>query len=434
MHTTSTKKEPLLSNTLKLFMTAMVLANIAGNMWGSLLPLYLKDLNANVIQVGLFFTIARIIPLVLQILGGWISDSLGRLRSIAMGSVAGVVSYIGLILAPTWQWVLLGEGLAAVTRSLIGPSFSAFIAEQSSEENRARVFGVTDSIFMLVVIIGPPLGGWLADEYGFKMMLICSGSLYTVAAMIRLGMARMAARSAEANPEKLSLGSLKGKLGAMAGLLLAGGVMTWILITDGVRDIAYTMSFTLESLYLEEVGGLTMREIGLLASTFGICNMIITIPAGRLADAKGERVAIVSGFLLDFIALLIFLNVYSFWGYIISWAIFGIGVGLMSPAYQSLTSKAVPENLRGTAFGLLHSSLGLFSLPAPAIGAQIWDRFTPQTPFQITAGIALLTVIPAWLKFKLPESQEVNGKSRASGFKLQEVKETGEQAQLRGET
>ena len=403
---TTTKTVPILNPTLKLFMTAMVLANIAGSMYGSILPLYLKELNANVLQVGLFFTLSRIIPLVLQILGGWISDSLGRLRSIAMGGVAGVISYFGLILAPTWQWVLLGEGMGAVTRSLVGPSFSAFIAEQSSEENRARVFGITDSIFMLVMIFGPPLGGWLADDYGFKVMLVCAGMLYTLATIIRVSMARTASRGSEANPEKLSVSNLKGKLGAMTALLLAGGVMTWVLITDGVRDIAYTMSFTLESLYLEEVGGLSMLRIGLLASIFGIANMITTIPAGKLADEKGERIAIAGGFLLDAIGLIIFLNVNTFWGYAAAWATFGIGDGLMSPAYQSLISKAVPENLRGTAFGLLHSSLGLFSLPAPAVGAQLWDRYSPQTPFRITTGIILLTVIPTWLKFKLPDESE----------------------------
>ncbi|MBC8496165.1 MAG: MFS transporter, partial [Chloroflexi bacterium] len=138
-------------------------------------------------------------------------------------------------------------------------------------------------------------------------------------------------------------------------------------------------------------------------------------PAGKLADAKGERVAIVGGFILDAIGIIIFLNVYTFWGYAVAWGTFGIGVGMMSPAYQSLTSKAVPENLRGTAFGLLHSSLGLFSLPAPAVGAQLWTRFTPQTPFRITAGIALLTVIPAWLKFKTPESPDATIKPAEAG-------------------
>ena len=104
-----TTEQPLLSNTLILFMVAMVLANTSLHMYMGLLPLYLTELNASVVQVGLFFTLSRIFPLILQVVGGWLSDSLGRLRSIALGSLAGVLGYLGLVLAPAWQWVLLGE-------------------------------------------------------------------------------------------------------------------------------------------------------------------------------------------------------------------------------------------------------------------------------------------------------------------------------------
>jgi MFS family permease len=402
----SASKKPLLNNTLKLFMAAMVLANVASHMYGSLLPLYLKDLNASVVQVGLFFTLSRIIPLALQILGGWISDSLGRLRSIALGSIAGVLSYVGLILAPTWQWVLVGEGLSATTRALVGPSFSAFVAEQSTEEHRARVFGITETIFMVVAVIGPPLGGLLAGMYGFKIMLLCAGFLYTLATLIRIGMARKAARSFEANPEKLTFASLRSNLKAITILILGGGLMTWILVTDGARDIAFSMSFTLESLYLEEIGGLSLQQIGLLSSVFGIANMLVTIPAGWLADKKGERIAIVFGFLIDFSGLMIFLRAATFWQFALAWGVFGVGVGLMAPAYNSLTSKAVPEKLRGTAFGLVSTSLGLFSLPSPWVGAQLWERVSPRFPFQITAGVVLLSIIPVWMKFKLPAKNE----------------------------
>ena len=407
--TTTKSNEPLLNTTLKLFMAAMVLANIAGNMVGSLLPLYLKELNASVVQIGLFFTLSRIFPLVLQIIGGWISDMLGRLRSIAIGSIAGVLSYIGLILAPTWQWVLLSEAWGAMTGSLVGPSFGAFIAEQSSEESRARVYGITETIFMLVVVIGPPLGGWIAGAYSFRIMFIASGALYTIATILRISMARNASQNGESRAERLTITSLRTKLGAMTALMLAGGVITWILITDGVRDIAFSMSFTLMPLYLDGIGGLSILQIGWLSTVFGLFNMATTIPAGWLADKKGERVAIVMGFVLDASAIVVFLKADSFWIYAASWALFGIGVGLMSPAYQSLISKAVPENLRGTAFGFLQTSLGLFSLPAPAVGAQLWDRVGPRSPFAITAWIALLSAIPAWLKFKLPPEERAPG-------------------------
>jgi len=396
---------PLLNNVLILFMATMVLANISGFMYGSLLPLYLKELNASVVQVGMFFTISQVIPLVLQILGGWISDSLGRLRSIALGSIAGVLAYVGLILAPTWQWVLLGEGLGAVTRSLVGPSFSAFIAEQSSEEKRARVFGITEGIFMFVNVVGPPLGGFLAYRFSFKFMLVCAAGLYTIATVVRVGMARAAARGKEASPKELTLDSLRGSLGTMVGLVLAGGLITWVLITDGVRDTAYALSFNMFPLYLNDIGGLTVQQIGLLESVFGIFMMLITVPAGWLADKRGERLGIALGFGLQSLALIAFVRVTGFWGFAAAWALLGLGVGMMSPAYQSLISKAVPEKLRGTAFGFFHSSLGLISLPAPWLGAQLWAKVGPAAPFIVTAFLALFAIIPVWLKFKLP----VNG-------------------------
>ncbi len=401
-----TESTPLISRKLLLFMVAMVLANIGGNMYGPLLPLYLKSLNASVVQIGLFFTLSQIVPLALQILGGWISDSLGRLRSIAMGSVAGVFSYVGLILAPTWQWLLVGEGLSSVTRSLVGPSFSAFIAEESAEESRARVFGITETIFMVVAVVGPPLGGWLADTYGFRIMLGVAGGLYLIATIIRVAMARSVTQTKESDQKKLSLASLKRDLGLMVGMIMAGGVITWILLTDGVRDVAFSLSFTLVPIYLQDIGGMSIQQIGWLESIFGIFMMLVTIPAGWLADRKGDRVPIVLGFLLEFAAMMAFIRVSDFIGYALAWALFGLGVGLMSPAYQSLISKAVPEKMRGTAFGFFQTSLGIVSLPAPWIGAQLWERVSPRFNFTLTAWLGLLSIIPVWFKFKLPDKDE----------------------------
>jgi len=403
----TTRKTPLLSPVLKLFLFAMILANVAGNMYGSLLPLYLKSLNASVAQIGIFFTIAQIIPLVLQILGGWISDSLGRLKSIALGSIAGVLSYFGLILAPTWQWVLAGEGLGAITRSLIGPSFGAFIAEESSEENRARVYGLTQTIFMIVTVVGPPLGGYLVDQFSFRVMLICAGIIYTMATILRIFMARRAVQhEKETNNGKLNLTSLRRNLSAMFGILIAGGLITWLLVTDGIRDISFSFSFSLLPIFMEEFGGLTAQQIGWLSSIFGVANMLTNIPAGWLADKKSERLAIVIGFILQAISLFLFTNTTKFRDYAIVWALFGVGVGMMAPAYQSIISKVLPKKLRGTGFGLIQSSLGIFSLPAPAIGASLYQNVSPKLPFTITAWASLLAIIPVWFKFKITKKDE----------------------------
>jgi MFS family permease len=219
-------------------------------------------------------------------------------------------------------------------------------------------------------------------------------------------MARAAAQTNEANPERLSLAVLRTNLGTMVGLLLAGGLVTWILLADGVRDTAYSLSFNLLPVYLKDIGSMNVQQIGWMESFFGMAMMAVTIPAGWLADKKGERLSIALGFVLHFVALMVFIRVSSFWGYASAWALLGVGVGLMSPAFSSLTSKAVPEKLRGTAFGLFSTSLGIVSLPAPAIGAQLWQRVSPRLPFALTAWLAVLAIIPVWLKLRPKQEDE----------------------------
>ncbi len=196
----TSQKTKLLTPLLLLFMLAMILANMGGNMYGPLEALYLKELGAGIGQIGLFYTISQVVPLLLQILGGWVSDSLGRLRAIAIGSVVGVFVYVPLLLATRWEWVLLASALGAMTRSLVGPSFDAFIADHSAPENRARLFGITQTLFGVVSVVGPVLGGYLVEAASFKGMLAVAAALYLAATVIRVGMAREASRSQAVAP------------------------------------------------------------------------------------------------------------------------------------------------------------------------------------------------------------------------------------------
>lgn len=387
-------------------MFAMVLANIAGSMFPILMPIYLTELGASVGQVGLVFTLSSVAILGLQIIGGWLSDSIGRLRAIAIGSIGGILGFSAMLFAGTWQWMLFAITINQIPYALVGPSFGAFIAENSSTENRGKVYGITDTIFQITGVFGPPLGSFLVAGYGFKPMLLVAAILYSLAAILRIWMATTMKSPEEGPSQHLSLESLKISVRSMMLMLVGGGVVTWIFITDGVRDIAFRLSGELQPLYLEQIAALPIAQIGLLGSIFSIAMMFTPILSGRFSDKYGERVPISIGFVLIFVAFMVFLKASAFLGFAVTWVIFGTGVGLLSPAYQALISKVVPQKSLGIFTGMFRSSLGLISLPAPWLGAQLWERFSPQLPFIITAIIALMTVIPTWLKFKIPTPLE----------------------------
>ncbi|HEX6302661.1 MAG TPA: MFS transporter, partial [Anaerolineales bacterium] len=214
------KPPPLLTPLMRWFMFAMVLANIAGSMFPMLLPIYLIQLGASVGQVGLVFTLSSVVILVLQILGGWISDSIGRLRAIAIGGLGGVFGFVAMLMADSWQSMLVAISVSQIPYALVGPSFGAFIAENSTVENRGRVYGITDTIFQITGVLGPPLGGFLAGGYGFKTMLLVAAILYSLATILRIWMATTMKSPAESAPQRLTRASLKTSLKAMMAMLL----------------------------------------------------------------------------------------------------------------------------------------------------------------------------------------------------------------------
>ncbi len=412
------KKQPLLSPLLRWFMLAMVLANIAGTMSPMLFPIYLTELGASISQVGMVFTLTSVAILILQILGGWISDSIGRLRTIAIGSIGGIIGFVALLLAPSWQWMLIALVIYQFPFALVGPSFGAFIAENSTTENRGKVYGITGTIYQITGVVGPPLGGFLAGSYGFKVMLFVAAAFYTIAAVLRIWMATTMRSPEEKRAIQLSGAAFKMSMTTMLGMLFAGGVVTWIFIVDGISDIAFRLSWELQPLYLEKIAGISIQQIGLLGSINGIASMFIPMLSGKLTDRYGERVPIVSGFLMVFGAFMVFLQAKTFGMFALSWIIFGIGGGFLGPAYQSLISKVVPAKLLGTFSGVFDSSRGFIALPAPWLGAQLWERFSPRLPFITTAVASLVVLLPIWLKFKVPDKRDADGADVAVNIEL----------------
>jgi len=393
----------LLTPALLVFMAGMILANIAGSMNGSLMPLYVQSLGADTKQIGLFFTVSAIAPLVLQIVGGFVSDSIGRLKAVAIGSIAGSIGYVLYAVAPVWGWLLVGHAVASLAGCFVAPSFQAFIAEQSTEKTRARVFAVSESAFAVVGIVGPPIGGFLSQRYGFRLMFVAAGALYLAATVIRMAMAlrsRSQSSSTYHAPQKMTLACLKSSMGAMVALVLSGGVMTWLFLSDSVNDVAFSIANHFDPIYQSNIIGMSNIQITWVISAFSIVRMIALPFGGVFADKAGERAGICLGHLLCGLGGALFLLGTGYSHFVLVSALYGLGVALLSPAYNSLVSKEVPIGMRGTAFGLVSTTLGIASLPAPYIGGLMWARFGPKAPFVLPLLASLSMAAILW--FKLP--------------------------------
>jgi MFS family permease len=125
--------------------------------------------------------------------------------------------------------------------------------------------------------------------------------------------------------------------------------------------------------------------------------------AGHQISRYGERKLIVAGFALEASGLFLMTQVSGVAPFIITTVVYGLGTGCLTPAFESLISKVVPEKNHGLAFGFFGTSLGILSLPFPWIGAKLWDTIAPQAPFAVVVVSCIISMIIAWFKFATPK-------------------------------
>jgi MFS family permease len=400
---------------------AMIVANITSNMFGPFEPLYLQTLGARVEQVGIFFTIQTVLSIVFRLLGGWVSDNLGRLPTIAVGGIFGLGAYLGYTLAPSWQWAMIGALLAAMGSSLVAPSFQAYTAESAPEGATGSTFGLVEGLFLTCQIVGPLLGGFLVDHYGYRVMMWAATGIFSVAAIMRILMARRSPKRAG----RLIPANLGRDLRALLVILVAGGLVTWMFVVDGIRDMGFQVIWPFLPKYITEVGRQSETMLGGLMAGMSVITALAMWPSGMVSDRIGERWGIAVGGLLMGAALVMMIMLPTTVGFALAFGVFGIAGAMVSPAFSSLLSKAVPRGSLGMTYGIFMSALGIVAVPAPYLGGLLYSRVGPQAPFWVAVALLMLSVpIALW---KLQRPPQVVKVDRAVGTS---PAETGEVAPL----
>jgi MFS family permease len=375
----------------------MIVANLAGNMYFPLLPLYLESLGATVQEVGVFFTLQVILAICFRVLGGWISDHMGRMPTIALGSLFGVGAITGYTVAPTWEWAAFGALMGAVGSSLVGPSFQAYIAEQAPEGKMNGTFGLINGLFLICAIIGPPVGGYMADHVGFKTMMWTATGIFYGATALRVWMAR----GSRFEFRTLQPAQLARDVRITLGLLLAGGILTWLFLIDGLSDAGNQVAFPFLPNFITDVRHMPKTTYGLLIALAPLTGALAMWPCGRLADRIGERLNIALGMLIGSASMLLLMAARAPALIAVCFGLFGMAQAFIEPAFSGLLSKAVPKGSLGITWGIFWTALGVLAIPAPTVGGFLYDHVAPGSIFVVSAGCTLLAVPLVLRKLRL---------------------------------
>jgi len=318
---------------------------------------------------------------------GNLSDKFGR-RPILLFSLFGFgVDYVFLSFAPTIGWLFVGRIIAGIT----GASFTtatAYIADISAPEDRAKNFGLIGAAFGLGFIIGPVAGG-LLGQYGSRVPFLAAAALAFINFFYGLFVLpeslpvknRRSFEWKRANP----FGAFKHlkKYPAVGALSVS-----FFLVYMAVQSVQSVWSFFgIERFkWSPKIIGISLGMVGLLVGL--VQGVLIRYINPKLGNTK----SIYTGFGLYALGLVLFACATQGWMMFVFLIPYCLG-GIAGPALQSIITGHVPANEQGELQGALTSLISATSIVSPVIMTGLFAYFTsnrtsvyfPGAPFVLGA-------------------------------------------------
>ena len=376
------------------FIFITMLIDVIG--WGIIIPV-IPGLIEELIQgdiseaakVGGWITFAyAITQFIFAPLIGNLSDQFGRRPIILISLLGFTLDYILLALAPSITWLFIGRIIAGITGASITTA-SAYIADISSIENRAKNFGMIGAAFGLGFIIGPVIGG-LLGQYGARV------PFYAAAALCFLNFLYGYFILPESLPkEKRSVLNLKkaNPIGSFLHLKkypkLIGLASSMFLLYVASHAIQSNWSFfTMYKFNWDE------KMVGI---SLGVIGLFVALVQGVLIrwvnPWLGNEKSIYAGFFLYSLGMLLFTFANQSWMMFIFLIPYCLG-GIAGPALQAVISIQVPETEQGKIQGTLTSLMSASAIVGPPLMTGIFYYFTKeQTPFKFAGAPFLLASI-----------------------------------------
>ncbi|KUY20991.1 tetracycline resistance MFS efflux pump [Elizabethkingia miricola] len=319
---------------------------------------------------------------------GNLSDKYGRRPIILISLLGFAIDYVFLALSPNIIWLFIGRVIAGMTGASITTA-SAYIADISTEENRAKNFGLIGAAFGMGFIIGPVLGG-LLGQFGSRVPFYAAAVLCLINFIygyfiLPESLDKDHRREFEwkrANPIG-SLFMLK-KHPKMSGLILV-----LILIYIGAHAVQSNWSYFTMYMF-----GWKEKEVGL---SLGLIGLLVGLVQGLLIRWINPRIgnerSIYYGLGLYAIGMLLFAFATESWMMFAFLVPYCLG-GICGPALQSVITGNVSKQEQGELQGALTSLMSATAIIGPPLMTNLFFYFThDQAPFQFPGAPFFLAFI-----------------------------------------
>ena len=364
-----------------------------------ILPLYFHDLGVQTPEAmslwsGLATGATYIIVCLAAPFWGRVADKKGRKITLIRSSFGMALCNVLIAFQTTPEGVVL----IRLVQGLVSGFYSAsitLIASESPIERTGWALGLLASANLAGSLIGPLLGGYIADTVGIRNDFIIVGTLMGLAGVLATIFIHEN-YVPQPNPEKLSIRKLKEQIPEFNSIVA-------LCVASFIYAICIMSLQPVISVYIKGIVPSDTENLAFIAgavfSAMGIAQLMSSSPLGQLVDKIGPRNVLVVS--LIYVGILNIPQAYVSDVYQLAIIRFlqGFGLGGMLPALNTYLSSKTPREFTGQVFSYNQSCLffGYFLGSVGGASLMAWLGFT--TLFWVSGGLFIISAL--WIGFKL---------------------------------
>lgn len=342
---------------------------------------------------GLVYAATFFVTAIVSPMWGALADKKGRKIMLIRASFGMAVAMFGMGLV-TNVWQLLGlRALQGVFSGFISNA-QALIASQTPRKHAGRALGTLVTGSTSGMLMGPILGGILAQVFQIRDTFFITAALLAVAGILSATLVKE-----KFVPVSRPKTGKKGIAGLLAGFKDPRLIIVLLLSTMFVQLGNASIS-PIVSLYVKELmhnTGAVALVAGIIAALPGISNILTAPRLGAYGDRHGSGKILIAGYLFAVIVYFPQGFVTSVWALGLLRLFVGISDGALFPTIQTLLTKNSPASATSAIFSWNQSFQALGNMFGSLLGGTLAGLFNYNVVFIATACLLLINLVMLWI-------------------------------------
>ena len=351
-----------------------------------LVPQHLAlSFDASVLVIGLLMGVHGIMQIVLRLPMGDLADRKGRKSSMITTFLLSAAAGLFYVFAPSAAWMLPAQVLFGLASGIFWVAANAYLFDRVPPSEVPRATSDYSLAIGGAFLVGFPLGGWLADTYGFEAGL----SIFIWASIVGL----VLILTLPETPPSAEQRKPRGQVYRRAWRILQHPD----ILISGIGTLLFALLFgTLGAFYpvlLREGLLFTALVVGVLLAVRQAMGLLIRVRLPWLIETMGPRQVLIGGVLAAGATVALTPVPTTLAWHLVLAVVSGVAFGVMIPANLTLVARGSPPDEKGLANGIYGTALGLGTAAAAWLMGAVGEQWGLAVAFLAAAWLA---VIGAW--------------------------------------